>query len=235
MNGALFWTLVRNEMDMFKWRGSKHIKKIAIGCFVLLLAGGVLLWKALYGEPIVDKLINLSPVFHAFGFVAFALSLASINREWKEGTFYWWMSLPYSRWSMLWAKLVGVMLTFLRILLYFYIVVKVLVALVLYYGDAGHFTALFKHSLMVDGKALLQVISFAFTLSAIGFFISCLEFSRFRPYAFVGWIVYGLSFSFLHDQLFLIGSLGIFIGKILSGVLTMMVNALLLNRYMEAK
>ncbi|BCU83337.1 hypothetical protein JIR001_31200 [Polycladomyces abyssicola] len=41
--------------------------------------------------------------------------------------------------------------------------------------------------------------------------------------------------ALVHDQLFLIGSLGIFIGKILSGVLTMMVNALLLNRYMEAK
>ncbi|MDN4592843.1 ABC transporter permease subunit [Polycladomyces subterraneus] len=208
MNGALFWTLVRNEMDLFKWRGSKHIKKIAIGCLVLLLAGGVLLWKALHGEPIVDKLINVAPVFHAFGFVAFALSLASINREWKEGSFYWWMSLPYSRWPMLWAKLVGVMLTFLRLLLYFYVVVKVLLALVIYFEDPGQFPSLFWHSLMADGKALLQVIPFAFTLSAIGFFVSCLIFSRFRPYAFMGWIVYGLSFSFLHDQLFLIGSLG---------------------------
>jgi hypothetical protein len=258
MNGALFWTLVRNEMDMFKWRGSKHVKKIAIGCLLLLLAGGFLFWKEHFGKPIDYKLMNVGPVFHAFGFVAFALSLASINREWKEGSFYWWMSLPYSRWPMLWAKLIGVMLTILRMLLYFYVVVKVLLVLVFYYEDAGHFSTLFWHSLMVDGKALLQLIPFSFVLSTVGFFVSCLMFSRFRPYAFVGWIVYVLSFAlllheqllllkvaqlvlvigrllFLHEPSLLLGALMLFVGKTLLGVLIMAVNSLLLNRYMEAK
>jgi hypothetical protein len=258
MNGALFWTLVRNEMDMFQWRGRRKIKKIAIGFLVLLLAGGILLWKVQLGKPIVGKLINVGPVFQVFAFVAFALSLASINREWKEGSFYWWMSLPYSRWPMLWAKLIGVMLTVLRMLFYFYVVVKALLALVLYYEDPGQFPSLFWHSLMVDGKALLQFIPFSFVLSTAGFFVSCLMFSRFRPYAFVGWIVYGLSITlllheqwlllkiaqlflvtgrllFLHEPSLLFVALMLFVGKILLGVLVMMVNALLLNRYMEAK
>jgi ABC-type transport system involved in multi-copper enzyme maturation permease subunit len=259
MNGALFWTLVRNEMNMFSWRiKCKQFKKIAIGFLMLVLVGGFLLWKIQHGEPIDSKLMNVGSVFNAFGFVAFALSLASINREWKEGTFYWWMSLPYSRWPMLWAKLIGVMLNVLRMVLYFYIAVKILLSLVFYYQDSGQFSSLFWHSLIVDGKALFQMIPFAYVLSALGFFVSCLMFSRFRTYAFMGWIVYVLilllllhekwlllkasqftlvigRLLFLYEPSLLLITLILFVVKILVGVLIMAVNSLLLNRYMEAK
>ncbi|WP_282198738.1 ABC transporter permease subunit [Collibacillus ludicampi] len=244
---------------MFKWRSRDgRIKHIVIACLLLLLAGGFLLCRAHSGKSINPELMNVGLVFQAFGYIAFFLSMASINREWKEGTFYWWMSLPYSRWPMLWAKLVGVMLTVLRMLIYSYIPVKVLLVLVFYFQDAGQFSSLFWQSLMVDGKALLQLIPFAFTLSTLGFFVSSLMFSRFRPYAFVGWIVYVLILSlllhaqwlllrvsqfalvggrllFFHEPSLIWIALVLFVGKILLGVLIMAVNSLLLNRYMEAK
>jgi hypothetical protein len=259
MNGALFWTLVRNEMNMFEWRSRDgRIRKIVVVSLLLLLAGGFLLCRAHSGKSIKPELMNVGLVFQAFGYIAFFLSLASINREWKEGTFYWWMSLPYSHWPMLWAKLVGVMLTVLRMLIYSYVLVKVLLVLVFYFKDAGQFSSLFWQSLIVDGKALLQLIPFAFTLSTLGFFVSSLMFSRFRPYAFVGWIVYVLILSlllhaqwlllrvsqfalvggrlmFFHQPSLLWIALVLFVGKILLGVLIMAVNSLLLNRYMEAK
>jgi hypothetical protein len=259
MNGALFWTLVRNEMNLFEWRNrSQRIKHMVIGFLLWLLVGGFLFWRAYSGKPIVPELMNVGLVFQVFGFLAFAISLGSINREWKEGTFYWWMSLPYSRWPMLWAKLIGVMVTVLRLLLYFYVPVKVLLALVVYYQNSGQFLSLFWQSLLVDGKALLLMIPFAYVLSTLGFFVSCLMFSRFRPYALVGWIAYVLIFGlllneqwlllkvsqfalvigrllFFHVPSLFLGALVLFVGKILLGVLIMAVNSLLLNRYMEAK
>jgi len=114
-----FWALVSNT------RGLKRIKKddsfrstlwwkIYVGFFCVLAVGA--LCYGIYSGAINPSFqLILIPLLLLLAFIH---SLAAIKREWSGQTASWWLTLPYPRSELLLAKLVGIYIRFLEMVVW---------------------------------------------------------------------------------------------------------------------
>lgn len=114
-----FWALVNNGLRYRRQRFRKSRSSVWWKVYLiaaLLFTLGSLAYSIYRGEFPPYALLNS---LVALTFIAFAFSLSSIKREWRDQTVSWWLTLPYPRSELLLAKLVASFLRLLRISVWF--------------------------------------------------------------------------------------------------------------------
>jgi len=156
---SVFWTLVHNDSRLGStFRLENHSKGkfsdiaasfLAFGLFfalAALLLGFGLHSSDLFSERfvVILNLISSNGVALFFlAFIPFSFTLEMLQREWKNGTVGWWLSLPYSRKLLLAAKSMAGFLRFIKILLIFVIITAFLTTLTIYLKpDVGNIALL---------------------------------------------------------------------------------------------
>lgn len=111
----LFTSLVQHE---FKWkrqqnrsRKNRHTTSVRWGFLYMALA--ILIGFGLFTYAVIQGYIQPMYFWYflfAIPFSALGLSHNVIYREWKDNTFSWWLTLPYSRMKLISAKFVACLL-----------------------------------------------------------------------------------------------------------------------------
>lgn len=130
----MFWSLVKHEA---RWRmGNRNTKTnfhrwnwLIYTSFITLI--GILGMTALASTKSIDPQ-KMFYFFFAYPFVLFTLAGEQFGHEWKYQTIGWWLTLPYSRVTLMMAKFVAVLwkgflmlisLLIVTIVLYYYLLI----------------------------------------------------------------------------------------------------------------
>ncbi|MCY9515800.1 ABC transporter permease [Paenibacillus apiarius] len=170
----------KSKKDHAKWR-------------LFYLAAGIVLLLTVTAF-FANKVKPMGFMFITFGlpYMSFMLAYSLVKKEWKNGTLGWWLSLPYSRSTLILSKyaasLCVVFLIFTAawlITLFFYVYATIW---------QGSFEVAGLLSFMSGSSVwylfVLAVIPF---MNAFGLFTSIAGQSRLKPLTPLLWMIYGLS------------------------------------------
>ncbi|MCH5583869.1 hypothetical protein MK805_02660 [Shimazuella sp. AN120528] len=185
----MFWNLVKHELkhrSSEKDKNSSHKRYIKyIYLVVFLVIAFVFITKlALAGELDPTQIWN---VLYGLPFALIGISRAIIKREQRCNTVGWWLSLPFRRQTLIWAKFLAAMwrsiLTYLIIFVlglvgFFY---ALLIDPKLQLHDIGNF-------LLTGANVGLIMIVIGPLVIALGMFIGILALTEYRYLVSLFWI-----------------------------------------------
>jgi ABC-type transport system involved in multi-copper enzyme maturation permease subunit len=190
---SVFSALVHNEIrrGWSRHDQSRLAKRIGLVLFVLFFAAGCgfYIWNVARGNIPFEIVVNSSLYLIGVAYAPLGLGMHSVMREWKSGTAAWWLSLPHSRWLLISAKLAGIVIRFLRILLALYVVNKVLtfIGLWLLHAPASSYLA----SLRTDVKVMVLILPLGLAFSAFGLLVAFVNQTPLKPFSFLFWLAFG--------------------------------------------
>lgn len=194
--GSVFWALVKNDLKR-EWHHSRHEQvwwKYYVG-FAILFIEVIYTWAVLQGAVRIEFMLLALP---GLFFLPIVFGWQVIKREWRSGTFGWWLALPYSRRLLLGAKCLASYLRFLRTVLIFFGVILVLIVEAILLRPV-----LWNWSSIADVLRLISLMAiwlFAFSPVAtlLGITMGVLQKSRWRaalPLVWLLFVVFGNVFS----------------------------------------
>lgn len=155
------------------------------GAFALLLLAAMTIW----GGRSEFKPEYLLYVCFAFPFIFFGISFGMVKREWSGSTFGWWLTLPYSRSKLLFAKFAASAVQALAVLIVYFgsMLLLELYNLLIHGFDSGVLQTFVK----LEGEYLVVVLLVSPFMLALGLFFALIARSRLRPLAPLCWILFG--------------------------------------------
>lgn len=191
MSSRTFWALVRHEWKLKGSRrkldrshGSRDGRAIYLALLVLV-AIGVAAYFAIQGQL---QLPQLWGVAIGFPYMLVVMGVMMLKREWENGTFGWWLTLPYSRLSLVGAKFVAAWLRTVAIACGVYVLISlfagIIALLVEGYSSADVWLT------MVTGLPLLAiVVGFSPFILSLSILLSSTHYTTLRPISPILWIV----------------------------------------------
>ncbi|MGD0152857.1 MAG: hypothetical protein ABSC17_03700 [Thermacetogeniaceae bacterium] len=174
-----FWALVGNTRQLKKSNGLRTASwwKIYIA-FFCLLAMGSLCFSIYHGTigPMVLLIFIPFLIFAAFG-----PSIGLVGREWSGQTVSWWLTLPYPRAELLFAKLVGMFIHWLKIAAGSVVVLAVFAAVGMLLNPVVWTTGALGIAAAVAVKLYILTIAATPLAITMGMLISVTRHSRLRP------------------------------------------------------
>jgi ABC-2 type transport system permease protein len=191
----VFISLIKHEL---KRRGNikKNRRKLSRGwrltyaAFFLLLALVFTTYGALNGH------IHLEGTWYftwGLPFMIFGISINRVNREWQNETIGWWLSLPYSRGTLITTKFVASLLMSLMFCfaIYFLVTLFGLYMMLLNGNFIGNLTGIF---LLPGLKWFLLLIALSPFAASFGTFMGTLSHTKARPAMVLLWILFWAMF-----------------------------------------
>ncbi|CAJ1003316.1 MULTISPECIES: ABC transporter permease subunit [Bacillales] len=188
MSENTFRYLLRHEfrLELRKFFQKKWMAKYG-GVIVLLLAAALTVWKERGGFR-TEYLLYLA---YMLPYLTFMISFRVLLREWKNGTVGWWITLPYSRSTLLLAKFGA---AFLHMLLVYVLFFGSLTLLVLYNAAVHGLGTAPLHNLFA-GEAVFATVLLGLApfMLALGLLTAAVAHSRWVVLTPLLWILFGLS------------------------------------------
>ncbi|MED4911276.1 ABC transporter permease [Brevibacillus centrosporus] len=207
MNWRTFRKLVHHE---WKLKGSirrmdrSHTHRYGrLLYFALLaLAGiGVATYFAINGQL---ELHQLWGVAIGFPYMLVAMGVLMLRREWENGTFGWWLTLPYSRLSLIGAKFFAAWLRTVAVSCVVYVVISLFAGILTLL--VGGYSAEDVWVTMLAGLPLLGiVIGFSPIILSLSLLLATFHYTTLRVFSPILWIgiIGGLSTFYNGFQTFL--------------------------------
>lgn len=185
-----FRTFLFLMKDEFRRRGSG---KSGNKWWMFYVAAGILI-GLIFAAVFADNLDPYSIMFMSFGFpyITFVIAYSIVIREWKNGTFGWWLTLPYPRRSLILSKYAASICTAVIMHVIFWVGTQLFVAYALILKgnfDFYSLTAFMKTSAIWYG-VIMMVIPF---MAAFGTLTGVVSRSRLKPLTPMLWMLYGIS------------------------------------------
>lgn len=207
MSLRLFLSLVHHEWKLKgSWRKLDRSQGFGYGrtiylALLALVAVGVATNFAINGQL---KLHQLWGVAIGFPYMLVVMGVLMLRREWENGTFGWWLALPYSRLSLVGAKFFAAWLRTAAVSCCVYVLISLfagIIALLVkgYSSEDVWFT-------MLTGLPLLAiVIGFSPFILSLSLLLATIHYTTLRPLSPILWVVIigGLSTFYSGFQTFI--------------------------------
>lgn len=176
--------------DEFRRRGSGKSSKKWWRYYV---AAGIL-FALIFAAVFASHLDPYGVMFMSFGFpyITFVIAYSIVIREWKNGTFGWWLTLPYPRRSLILSKYAASICTAAIMHVIFWIGTQLFVSYALLLKGTFDFYILadFMRTSAIWYGVIMMVIPF---MTAFGTLTGVITRSRLKPLTPLMWIIYGIS------------------------------------------
>ncbi|MBE9917380.1 ABC transporter permease subunit [Paenibacillus donghaensis] len=202
MDSAVFRNLVRHE---FKSKGSwrrqsrSHITKGWWRAYFLLILIS-LVGTATYFA--INNSLQLNTIWFVtmgFPYMVFFLGLNAVKREWENDTYGWWLTMPYPRKQLIFAKWLAVWLKIWAGILIVFVIMSayvLILSLTIPYYSLDSVV-----SFMIAGINWLSLVAgFSPLIIALGILTSTIQNSVLRPISPVLWIVFMSGFSLVYQS-----------------------------------
>jgi ABC-2 type transport system permease protein len=191
MNLSAFMHLVKHEA---RWNIGAN-KGIRWG--LIYGIAGLILGLTFFTYAVLNGYMKLQyMMFYGYGlpFVIMPIAFTLINKEWKNRTYGWWLSLPYSRVWLLLCKWIGTLLQMLKVYLLFMlgIIVFTLYAMILT-GDYS--MATLYDQLKTAFKYLLFLLVIFPVIASYGLLTGVIAQTKLKPLMPLMWLVMVLSIN----------------------------------------
>ncbi|MBW7454495.1 ABC transporter permease subunit [Paenibacillus sepulcri] len=198
---ATFWALMRHE---FKVKGNgKRLNRSPLsrkwagiyGAVVLIIVLGTLTYFAMDHSL---KLLSLWFVTIGFPYMLFFTGHGILKREWENETSGWWLTLPYSRLTLVGAKWSGAALRTLMAIAGFYAAASIYASCIVLILNSYTMSDL-SAFLLVGLNWFVLIIGFGPFVLSIGFLTAAVVYTHWRPITPLLWVIFmgggGLLFS----------------------------------------
>lgn len=180
----LLWHEFRLELRKFF---QKKRTPLYGGIVLLLIAAALTVW----GKSAGFRSVYVLYLAYMLPYLTFVISFRMLLREWKGGTIGWWITLPYSRSRLLFAKFAAACLHTLLVYVLFFAAVTLLVL----YGAAIHGDETGTLREMLAGEAFFSIalVGLAPLMLTLGLLMAAVAHSRWALATPLLWIVFGLT------------------------------------------
>lgn len=185
-----FVELVKHDMK-FRNQGRAKLPKQWVWTYAAVIAIGLIVVATVeITEGRIQINDNVWYVLIAIPFAALGMSIGLTKLEWKNSTYGWWLSLPYSRLTLMTCKFVAVLVRIVLVFAGLYCIISLLAI----------YSLLLTHSFdaNVVGHFLLRGIQWGLILLAIcpltasfGALFAVLGESKLRPVMPLTWFIWG--------------------------------------------
>ncbi|MBB6731644.1 ABC transporter permease [Cohnella zeiphila] len=187
MKSGTFNALYRHEfhMEFRRWLSRKGVW-MYVGALVVLALAALTIWGG-RGDFKPEYMLYAT---YAFPYLVFGISYRLVKREWSNGTYGWWLTLPFSRSKLMLAKYAASLAQAgLTLLVYF----AAIVLLALYNAALHGTTAEGVRSFgAVAAQYLLVVAAIAPFMLSLGLLAGVLVRSRLKGISPLVWISFGV-------------------------------------------
>lgn len=203
----MFWNLVKHEMKHKRtgkeknYNKKRYIKFIYLALFLVLTL--VFITKAALDGKL--ELVQIWNALYGLPFIFLAISRGMIKREQHTNTIGWWLSLPYRRQTLVWAKFLAAAWRsiFIYLILFAFGIAVFLYALLLdshlQLHDIGYF-------LLSGANVGFILIVFGPLVIALGILTGTLALTEYRylvSFIWIGfWVVWALVISVYSEVIF---------------------------------
>ncbi len=198
----MFFELVKHET---KWR-SKNYKNnrmkrsVVFAYLAVLLIIGLYFWTKAAIAGNIDPTLNWN-IFFGVPFTILAISAGAMNREWKNNTVGWWLSLPYSRMTLVLAKFLSNLWRALLIV----VAIDILAILAFLYAMIfdPHLTInSFGKFLLAGANLTIVLVVISPLIVSLGMLTAVLGRTGYRFFVPMVWVIFGVLWSFAISSYF---------------------------------
>lgn len=191
MSLRMFLSLVHHEWKLKgSWRKLGRSQGFGYGrtiylALLALVAVGVATYFAIHGQL---KLHQLWGVAIGFPYMLVVMGVLMLRREWENGTFGWWLTLPYSRLSLVGAKFFAAWLRTVAVSCCVYVLISLFAGIIalLVKGYSSEDVWL----TMLTGLPLLAiVIGFSPFILSLSLLLATIHYTTLRPLSPILWVV----------------------------------------------
>lgn len=191
MSLRMFWELVHHEWKLKgSWRkldrshGYGNVRVIYLA-ILALVAVGAATYFAIHGQL---KLNQLWGVAVAFPYMLVVMGVLMLKREWENGTFGWWLTLPYSRMCLVGAKFFAAWLRTVAVSCCVYVLISLFAGIIALLVNG--YSSEDVWMTMLTGLPLLAIVigvsPFILSLSLL---LATIHYTTLRPISPILWIV----------------------------------------------
>ncbi|OPA76137.1 hypothetical protein BVG16_18145 [Paenibacillus selenitireducens] len=193
MNRNALTYLIKHE---FKFRRRNCRNRKWYGIYGLAVAALIAFaYNFLHATIIFQPTTLLFAVF-IFPYAGFMRAMMTVSKEWKDGTYGWWLTLPYSRGTLLRAKYIASAMWMVIYGLIALAITAVVGILTMWIQAPLEADAIFEF-LKLIGLAYLFMYSIMPFIMGFGIFGSIVRYSKWKPAMPLIWVSYGLSANLL--------------------------------------
>ena len=191
MSLRMFLSLVHHEWKLKgSWRKLDRSQGFGYGrtiymALLALVAVGVATYSAIHGQL---KLHQLWGIAIGFPYILVVMGVLMMRREWENGTFGWWLTLPYSRLSLVGAKFFAAWLRTVAVSCCVYVLISLFAGIIalLVKGYSSEDVWL----TMLTGLPLLAiVIGFSPFILSLSLLLATIHYTTLRPLSPILWVV----------------------------------------------
>ncbi|MGZ9585539.1 ABC-2 transporter permease [Paenibacillus marinisediminis] len=193
MNSSTLTYLIKHE---FKFRKRNCRNRKWIGFYGVAIAALIAIAYGFLHATIVFQPTTLLFFVFVFPYAGFMRAMMTVSKEWKDGTYGWWLTLPYSRGTLLRAKYIasGMWMVILGLST---LAVTVVVGICIMWIQ-GHLEAdALSEFLSSVAIAYLFIYSTLPLMLGFGIFASIVRHSNWKPAMPLIWVCYGFSGNLL--------------------------------------
>lgn len=175
----------------FRLHSRRLLRRVWVWVYIGVIAVGLLVATAVWGGDKGFKPEYLLFACLGFPYMAFGIAFSMVKREFSNGTYGWWLTLPYSRAKLMLSKFAASAVQALIILALYFVCLVLLEALNialngLGWGDLGAFCA-------AESQYALIVIAISPFMMALGLLAASVSRSKMKVFLPLIWILFGLS------------------------------------------
>lgn len=189
MNSNAFTYLIKHE---FKIRNRNCRNRKWVGIYGLAIAAIIAIAYGFLHATIIFQPTTLLFFIFIIPYASFMRTLITVSKEWKDGTYGWWLTLPYSRGTLLRAKYFacGLWMVILGLIA---LAVTVVVGICTLWIQGNLEADEVLKFLQSVGIAYLFIYATVPFMLGFGIFGSIVRHSSWKPAMPLIWVCYGLS------------------------------------------
>ncbi|GED72177.1 hypothetical protein BRE01_58790 [Brevibacillus reuszeri] len=191
MSLRMFLSLVHHEWKLKgSWRKLNRSQGFGYGrtiylAILAIAAVGAASYFAIHGQL---KLHQLWGVAIGFPYMLVVMGVLMLRREWENGTFGWWLTLPYSRLSLVGAKFFAAWLRTVVVSCCVYVLISLFAGIIALLVQGYSFEDVWLT--MLTGLPLLAiVIGFSPFILSLSLLLATIHYTTLRPISPIFWVV----------------------------------------------
>ncbi|MFD2616335.1 ABC transporter permease subunit [Terrilactibacillus laevilacticus] len=195
---SVYWNLVKHDLKYrsnknFNWKTFRFWTYVYCILFIIGVFGvftyGSFHWK-----------INLTTIWYflwILPFFTFGMAIGKLKDEFKNGTYGWWLTLPYPRLTLILAKLSACAIQVVQIIIGIFVLITVLGGYISFLSPEGSMDR-FVNFVKVGLTWNVIVILFVPIMLSLGLVVGVLVQSSLKPFLGFFWLLWGLFWVFFN-------------------------------------
>lgn len=189
-----FSALLRHETRWVRKNGRPRLSRQWWMIYAIFFLAAALILTTYFSLSYHIEMNYIWSVCWGIPWVVFGFSIAKIRREWGNGTVGWWLALPYSRWKLIAAKFLAMLVRGAAIALLAFVLIILFGAYATLISSSLSFHD-FQVFILSGWLPILLDLASLPLLTGLGLLLGILRQSTWRPASILFWVFWGILWS----------------------------------------